>query len=281
MTTANKARNSLKKNANTQMVKNDGMRGIVQRMKPEITNALKGTALEPERFTRLILSTISSNPKLQQCTPESFCAAMMASAQLGLEPNTSLGQAYLIPYGNQCQFQLGYRGLIDLAYRSGQIKKIDAQAVYENDYFEYELGWDSRLIHRPAMNDRGEVIAYYALFKMGDGGGNFLVMSKEDIENHAKKFSQAYKSKSSPWNTDFDSMAKKTVIKQLLKYAPIAVELRQAIATDETVKNVDIEKIDDVNVLDLEPDFEFELPDEDPFPEPETSDSTSQESMFK
>ena len=132
------------------------------------------------------------------------------------------------------------------------------------------------------MNNRGEVVAYYALFKMADGGGNFLVMSKEDIENHAKKFSQAFKGEraSGPWKTDFDSMAKKTVIKQLLKYAPIAVELRQAIATDETVKNVDVNKLDEVNVLDVEPEFEFEIPDEEPFKEQNDSDTASQESMF-
>ena len=132
------------------------------------------------------------------------------------------------------------------------------------------------------MNNRGEVVAYYALFKMADGGGNFLVMSKEDIENHAKKFSQAFKGEraSGPWKTDFDSMAKKTVIKQLLKYAPIAVELRQAIATDETVKNVDVNKLDEVNVLDVEPEFEFEIPDEEPFKEQNDSDTASQESRF-
>ena len=276
MTTANKAKNSLRKNVGTQMAKNTqpGMRDIVNRMKPEITNALKGTALAPERFTRLVLSTISSNPKLQQCTPESFCAAMMSSAQLGLEPNTSLGQAYLIPYGNQCQFQLGYRGLIDLAYRSGQIKKIDAQVVYKNDEFDYELGWDAKLVHKPAMSNRGDVVGYYALFKLDGGGGNFLFMSKEDIENHAKKFSQAYKSKSSPWHSDFDSMAKKTVIKQLLKYAPIAVELQQAIASDETVKNIDIDTLDEVNVLEVP--AEYEIQDE-----LETDKDTSELEKYK
>lgn len=283
MATATNARNSLRKNATTQMTNksNGGMRAIIQKMKPEIENALRGTALDPERFTRLVLSTISSSPQLASCTPESFCAAMMSAAQLGLEPNTPLGQAYLIPYGKQCQFQIGYQGMINLAYRSGQIKKIDAQAVYENDEFDYQLGWDATLYHKPAMKDRGEVIGYYALFKLESGGGNFLFMSYEDVLKHAQKFSKTFKN--GPWQTDFDAMAKKTVIKQLLKYAPIAVELQRAINSDETIKEVDIDNLNEVDVLDVQAEYEI---DDDfvPFPVDDEKKETStdgQESVFK
>ena len=149
----------------------------------------------------------------------------MQAAQLGLEPNTPVGQAYLIPYKNkgiqECQFQLGYKGLIDLAYRSGEIKDIQAHEVYENDAFEYEFGLEPKLKHIPATHDRGEIIMYYAIFHMVNGGYGFEVMSKEDIINHAKKTSQSYDSSYSPWAKYFDEMAKKTVIKKCLKYAPI------------------------------------------------------------
>ena len=94
----------------------------------------------------------------------------MQAAQLGVEPNTPIGQAYLIPYGNQVQFQLGYKGLIDLAYRSGEVQSIQAHEVHENDTFEYELGLNPKLKHVPAMKDRGPVILYYAVIKLKNGG---------------------------------------------------------------------------------------------------------------
>lgn len=114
---------------------------MVKAMMPEIKKALP-SVITPERFTRIALSALNNTPQLQQCTPMSFLAALMNAAQLGVEPNTPLGQAYLIPYKNkgnlECQFQLGYKGLIDLAYRNGQMQTIQAQAVYENDWFYWQ-----------------------------------------------------------------------------------------------------------------------------------------------
>lgn len=209
---------------------------LIIAMKPQIEKALP-EVMTPERFTRITLTALSSNPKLQDCTGESFMGAMMQAAQLGLEPNTPLGQAYLIPYGNQCQFQIGYKGLIDLAYRSGEFTQITAEAVYENDEFHFEYGLNSDLVHKPALTNRGEVIAYYGLFKLKNGGYSFIVMSKEDIEKFAKQYSQPYKQgRNTPWKTDFDSMAKKTVLKQVLKYAPIRTEFARQISADESVK---------------------------------------------
>lgn len=245
-----------KANAPVQKGTDNSLRAVIEKMKPQIEMAVVGTTLNAERFMRLIFSTISTNPKLAACSQSSFLGAMMSAAQLGLEPNTALGQAYLIPYGNQCQFVLGYRGLIELAYRSGDIKKIDAQVVYENDEFEYELGWDSKLIHKPAMGNRGNPVGYYALFKMADGGGNFLFMSQEDVEKHAKKFSKSFHN--GPWQTDFVSMAKKTVLKMLLKYAPLKVELNRAVQADEGIKNLDVDQLENVNVLDIPAEYEVE-----------------------
>ena len=209
-------------------------------MEGEIAKALP-SVMTPERFTRIVLSAISSNPTLGQCTPTSFLGAMMQSAQLGLEVNTPLGQSYILPYKNhgvlEAQFQLGYRGLIDLAYRSGEIEVIQAQMVYQNDQFEVAYGLEPKLHHVPAIGNRGDYIAVYAYFKTKSGGFGFEVMSIDDIKAHAKKYSKSYESGYSPWTTAFEEMAKKTVLKRVLKYAPLKSEFIRATAQDETIKN--------------------------------------------
>lgn len=212
---------------------------MVRAMLPEIKKALP-SVMTPERFTRIALSALNNTPQLQSCTPMSFIAALLNAAQLGLEPNTPLGQAYLIPYKNkgimEVQFQIGYKGLIDLAYRNGQMQTIQAQEVYENDFFEYEFGLEPKLIHRPAYNDRGELVYFYGIFRTVNGGYGFSVMSKVDMDAFAKTYSKAFESDYSPWKTSYIEMAKKTVIKQALKYAPIKTEFQRALSTDETIK---------------------------------------------
>lgn len=215
------------------------MKDYVNVMMPEIKKALPST-ITAERFTRIALSALSNNPELASTTPKSFLASLMNAAQLGLEPNTPLAHAYLLPYKNhgtsECQLIIGYLGMAELAHRAGT--SVTAEAVYENDEFEYELGMNPKLIHKPAMKDRGNVIAFYATWKNADmKAEGFSVMSREDVEKHAKRFSKSYNSSFSPWHTSFESMAKKTVLKQALKYAPLSSEIRTAIAQDETVKN--------------------------------------------
>lgn len=216
------------------------MQDYIRRMSGEIAKALP-SVITPERFTRITLSALSSDPKLASTTPKSFLAAMMTAAQLGVEPNTPLGQAYLLPYYNkgvlECQFQLGYKGILDLAYRSGEISVIQAHTVHEKDEFEYELGLEAKLRHKPAMKDRGEPIAFYAVFKTKDGGYGFEVMSVDDVRSHAKKYSKAYASSFSPWSTNFEEMGKKTVLKRVLKYAPLKSDFARQMASDETIKH--------------------------------------------
>lgn len=213
---------------------------MVKALTPEIKKALP-SVITPERFTRIALSALNNTPQLQQCTPMSFIGALLNAAQLGLEPNTPLGQAYLIPYKNkgtfECQFQIGYKGLIDLAYRNGQMQTIQAQAVYENDYFEYEYGLEPKLVHRPASTDKGELVYFYGIFRTVNGGFGFSVMSKTDMDNYAKTYSKAFDSGFSPWKNNYEEMAKKTVIKQALKYAPIKTDFQRALSADETIKN--------------------------------------------
>lgn len=215
------------------------MQQYIKQMEGEIKKALP-SVITPERFTRIVLSALSTNPKLAETTPQSFLGAMMTAAQLGLEPNTPLGQAYLIPFWNsknrcsECQFQLGYKGLIDLAYRSGDVSVIQAQVVYEHDDFSYSFGLNPELKHVPAKSDRGDPIAVYAMFRTKDDGYGFEVMSMDDIRAHAKKFSKAYGS--GPWQTNFEEMAKKTVLKRVLKYAPLKSDFVRGMAQDETIK---------------------------------------------
>lgn len=215
------------------------MKAYITKMEGEIAKALP-SVITPERFTRIIMSAISSTPQLAETTPQSFLGAMMTAAQLGMEPNTPLGQAYLLPYKNhgklECQFQLGYKGLIDLAYRSGEVTIIQAHEVCENDDFTYSFGLNPTLEHIPAKTNRGDVILYYAMFRTKDGGFGFEVMSKEDVQKHAARYSQSYNSSFSPWKSNFDEMAKKTVLKKCLKYAPLKSDFVRGIANDETIK---------------------------------------------
>ena len=240
------------------LTKGMSIEDMIKAMAPEIKNALP-EVMKPERFTRMALSTLNNNPKLRECSQITFLAAMMNAAQLGLEPNTPLGQAYLIPYRNhgkmECQFQLGYKGLIDLVYRNPNIQTVQAQCVYENDEFEYELGLNPKLVHRPALKDRGNVRLFYGLFKLVNGGFGFEVMSKEDMDTYAKEYSKAFDSSYSPWKNNYTGMAQKTVIKKALKYAPLKAEFRKALSSDETIKTEfceDMSEVQSENIFDTE-----------------------------
>lgn len=234
------------------------MQQYIKSMEGEIAKALP-SVITPERFTRIVLSAISVNPNLSKCTPSSFLGAMMTSAQLGLEVNTPLGQAYVLPYSNkgklEAQFQLGYKGLIDLAYRSGEVEVIQAHVVYENDEFECEYGLEPKLTHKPADKDRGEPIKVYAVFKTKSGGYGFEVMSMDDVKAHAAKYSKSYGSSYSPWKTNFEEMAKKTVLKKVLKYAPLKSDFVKAAVQDEVIKSniaADMYEVPSESIIDAE-----------------------------
>jgi len=233
----------------------------------EIAKALpKGW--DTKRFLRIAMTAISSNPKLQQAcieSPVTFITAMMNAAQLGLEPNTSLQKAYLLPYNNidkntgkkvmQVQFQIGVYGYVDLAFRSGLVKSITAEVRYKKDFWEYEKGTNEKLRHIPYdEGDPGEAVGYYAVIRLKDtinpdgtkseGAVFTQYMPKFRVLEHAKRFSKSYNKKtgtfSGPWESDFDAMARKTVLLQALKYCPKASEdatFARAFNTDATVKS--------------------------------------------
>ena len=210
----------------------------VVRMSGQIKNALPAS-ITPERMTRIALTALNTNQQLARCSRDSFLGALLTAAQLGLEVNTPLGQAYLIPYGNKAQFQLGYQGLLELCYRTGQYKRIVARVVYDGDFFEYEYGLNERLAHKPA-NKSKQPVAVYGLYELKNGAAAFEVMTWADVTAHKNKFSQSANSKSSPWKTDEEAMAKKTVLKKVLKYAPKTVEAANALAGDSHIVNAKV-----------------------------------------
>jgi recombination protein RecT len=201
----------------------ESKKGAIQQMLPKHVTV--------DRFLRIVLSAIYNNPALTACTFESILIAVKQAAALGLEPNGPLGHAALVPYRNNAanrtdaQFQVMYKGLITLAYNTGQFQMIDAQIVYVNDAFDYAYGLQPKLEHRPAEGERGEVKGYYAFFILKSGGAKFEYMPKAEVEKWAKRYSKSYEKSDSPWKNFFDAMAMKTVLRKALKLAPMSVEL--------------------------------------------------------
>ncbi len=199
--------------------------------------AMMPKVLKVDRFIRVALNEISKNPKLMECTPSSLMGALLQCAQFGLEPNSILGHAYLVPFNNtrmrrmEVQLIPGYKGLMALARRSGEISVIDAHEVHANDQFEFSYGTDPKLIHKPAKKDRGAIEYFYAICKMKDGGVQFVVLSMEDVQEHRTRFSKA--ANQGPWVDNFEEMAKKTCLRKVCKYIPASVELQQAVMLDE------------------------------------------------
>lgn len=214
------------------------IRDLLERAKPQIALAVP-KHLTPERLLRVGMTAIQRTPKLLECDPQSLLASLMQCAQLGLEPDGILGHAYLVPFKNnkrggilEAQFMVGYKGLISLARRSGEVQSISAQVVYVNDEFDYCYGLDEKLYHKPAMGERGRPIAAYAIAKFKDGGHAFEVMTYDEIEAIRKR---SKSSDDGPWVTDWPEMARKTPLRKLAKYLPLSIEFQRAAALDERV----------------------------------------------
>ncbi|EEE09233.1 recombinase RecT [Burkholderia multivorans] len=205
--------------------------------------------VSPDRMLKIALGALRTTPKLMECTVESLMGAVVQCSQLGLEPNTPLGHAYLIPFEKkkkvggewvtekvETQIVIGYKGLIDLARRSGQVVSIAAHAVHEHDHFDYAFGLDEKLEHKPAMSARGRVIAFYAVAKLVGGGHAFEVMSAEQV-NEIRDASQNYKfardKSKTVWGQHYEEMGRKTVLRRLFKYLPVSIELASAAALDD------------------------------------------------
>jgi recombination protein RecT len=204
------------------------------RLMTAMANALP-RHITPDRFARVMLTAIRKNPKLATCKPESLLAAMMTCAQLGLEPNDPRALAYLIPYGSECQLIIGWRGYIELAMRSGMVTSIQAQVVYERDQFEYEQGLELKLRHIPylGMEDRGKLIAAYAIAVMSNGSKAVVVLSKRDIDRARASSSGVKSGRATPWDDWYDAMAMKTAVRKLAKFMPQSPEFARALEADD------------------------------------------------
>lgn len=195
--------------------------------------------MTPERLARIVTTEIRKVPKLAECTPVSFFGAVIQCAQLGLEPGNALGHAYLLPYGKDVQLIIGYRGMIDLARRSGQIVSIDARAVYEGDRFECRLGLDPHIEHEPDWSNpnrtQGDKLQFvYAVAKLKDGGIQFDVMSRAEIEAIRARSKAG---NGGPWKSDYQAMALKTVVRRLFKFLPVSIEMQTAVGIDERAES--------------------------------------------
>lgn len=196
-------------------------------------------SMTSDRLTRIVMTECRKTPALLKCAPESFYGAVLQCAALGLEPGSALGHCYLLPFGNgkdrsgrpNAQLIIGYRGMIDLARRSGQIISLQAWTVHAQDTFNYQLGLEPDIQHVPASTaDRGPVTHVYAVAKLKGGGIQFEVMSRAEIE---KVRSTSKAGNSGPWASHWDEMAKKTVIRRLFKYLPVSIEAVRAVEIDE------------------------------------------------
>lgn len=211
------------------------------------------------KFAGVFMQACVANPSLLQCTPASLITCAIRSAQLGLLPDANTGEAHLIPFVNQernntleAQFLPGYRGLIQLAMRSGQVKKFQPRAVYQGDLFEFEYGTEEFIKHKP--NRQSLVITdVYAIIEFVNTGKMFDVMSLDEIEavrndSPEWKNTPANQRDKTFWGARFADMAKKTVIRRLSKYAPISTEFQFAVALDEKIEVIGKSQIDTENI---------------------------------
>jgi len=189
--------------------------------------------IDPGKMLQVVLTAITKQPKLLECKPATIAKAVLESSQLGLMPDGVLGHGYMVPYGTNCTFIPGYKGLIELARRSGKVDSIFARAVYEGDEFDYEYGLEPKLTHKDSRllgNEKGQLVAVYAVARLKDAEPAFDVMHKEDVEKNRKR---SPASTSGPWVTDYDEMAKKTVLRRLCKYLPLSTEVTAAVTKME------------------------------------------------
>jgi len=206
------------------------VRDLLNKLKPQLALALP-KHMTPDRVTRIALTSIMRTPELLECTPASLAGAILQASQLGLECDGVSGQAALIPFGKQVTLIPMYKGLLSLARRSGDISTIEVRVVHAKDKFKFKLGLKPILEHEPHTGEApGEVIAVYAIARFKDGGIQFDVMWKHEIDAIRKRSPAG---KSGPWVTDYEEMAKKTVLRRLCKLLPSSPELQTAVSLDE------------------------------------------------
>lgn len=244
----------LKQVATGKPVRTDSFPHMLEAYKAEIARALP-RHLNPDQMLRVALTAFRMNPRLNECEPASVFACVVQASQLGLRPNM-LGECFLIPYKDHksgktiCQLQIGYQGLLELVRRSGMVDSISCYLVHERDKYEVRFGTDAGLVHEPFLDgDPGEVKFGYAVAKLKGGGLHVEVMTRPEIERirdrsqnvrTAKRYN-----KETPWDTDFEEMARKTIARRICKWLPKSNELGMALqlsdSADRGVQRLDIQ----------------------------------------
>jgi recombination protein RecT len=221
---------------------------LLQENRHEIAAALP-THLSIDRMLTIAQTAATSLPQLLDCYTPSLFGALIKSTQLGLEPNNPLGHAYLVPFKNRkqnrtdVQLIIGYRGMIELARRSGHIKSIQAQAVREGDVFEFEWGTEEKLKHVPGKN-RGEITHFYAYAQLTDGGVQFDVQTKEDID--ALMRSTQSRGEYGPWKDSYEQMGRKSLIRRLFSNLPCSIQMAQAQVVDAQAERGDDQHLGEI-----------------------------------
>jgi recombination protein RecT len=214
----------------------DSLLQMLRRMTPEIQRALP-KHVSPDRMARMAMTALSTTRGLAECTTPSFIGCVMQAAQLGLEPNTPLGHAWLIPYGKTCTLVVGYQGFIELARRSGMVASVYAYAVRQGDAFEYELGLTPNIKHKPSEDEDREakpITHVYAVAAMRDSAERvFVVLTKAQVEARRKRSASASKG---PWVTDYEAMCLKTAVRSLWKWLPKSAEMARAESLDDAAE---------------------------------------------
>lgn len=200
--------------------------------------------MEAAQLVRDALTSLKQTPKLAEATPQSVLGSLMTCAQLGLRPGV-LGHAWVLPYWDSksrsyvAQLIVGYKGYVELAYRSGQIATIIGRTVYEGDTFDVEYGLDDKLLHKPALTgERSKPIAHYAMVKLANGGRTFWVMTEDEMQAWKNKYAPTNKQGAlvGPWKSDYEAMARKTCLLRLAAWLPKATDLAYAIEVDNGVR---------------------------------------------
>lgn len=198
--------------------------------------------MSPDRMSRVMLTAMTQNPKLLDCTKESLLQCLMTLSQIGLEPDKR--NAHLIPFEDKkkgitvCTLIVDYKGLVTLVRRSGEVSDIHADVICEGDEFEYSFGSGSKLTHKPALKDRGDAKGFYSYVRLKDGSESFEVLSLDEVLS-VRDRSQGYQAfekgftKTNPWDSDFREMGKKTAFKRHSKWLPLSSEVIDAIDKDE------------------------------------------------
>lgn len=203
-----------------------GLRRFTEAVLPMLPVA---NTVEGKRMLQALFTCCMKTPKLMNCTPVSLFGGVLAAAELRLELAGPTGQAYLVPYKNECQLQIGYKGFVQLAHRSSLVKRITPRVVYQGDQFHIQYGTTQVIVHHPKFPQEGDPVGYYCVAEMVNGGTDFEYMTLEEMAKHRGRFAKSQ----GIWEAHFDEMAKKTMIRKLAKRLPVSVELAKAVGYDE------------------------------------------------